>query len=215
MTKSILTLLLLTAACFTLSAEIAVLGTTHSDDPNGCNGTITVRATGTAGPFTVYMYDHVNGIEIEHTDISGDLVLDALCNASYDVVVYPTRFPSCSKSMKAFVKDEKASKVELMEEGVTLVSGELLVKVSPNPSTGLVEVTATGLPLAAAAKVGGWSVSILDATGKSYRQEGFPAVADKNKASFPFDLKALQKGLYFIRVIRSDGAEGTGKVLLQ
>ncbi len=64
MTRILFFLLLFTTGYHGLSAEITILATSHSDAANGCNGTITVRATGTAGPFTIYVYDHVNEVGI-------------------------------------------------------------------------------------------------------------------------------------------------------
>ncbi|MEM9929323.1 MAG: hypothetical protein AAF840_05865 [Bacteroidota bacterium] len=99
MNKLLFTLLLVLAGLTSLPAEIAILATSHSDFTNGCNGTITVRAKGTAG--------------------------------------------------------------------------------------------------------------------KRFQSEIFTTEAQAKGGDFPLNLKGLQKGIYFVRVIRGDGAEGTAKVLIQ
>ncbi|WP_222935935.1 T9SS type A sorting domain-containing protein [Neolewinella lacunae] len=212
MMKILLSLGLLLAVYGPLAAEITVLTTQHSSSTISCNGSATVRATGTAGPFTVRLYDSVNDEEIEYTEVYGDLTIGGLCNVFYEISVFPSRFPSCSKFLAVDLVPTIEAKLAV--EGLT--EGSLLVSVSPNPANSEVEVTTTGLPLQGAEGKGNWSVHIIDAAGKRYQHAAFSSQEKGlEKAVFPLSLGGLQKGIYFIQVTRADGATGTGRVVLQ
>ncbi|MEM9931718.1 MAG: T9SS type A sorting domain-containing protein, partial [Bacteroidota bacterium] len=195
-----------------------LLSTTPSDFHGVCDGTITVRATGSAGPFTIYVYDHVQDVEIERVGITGDITLTGLCNASYDVEVYPTRFPDCVKTMKAYVQPQKGLTVRPADAVGEWPEGELRVTVSPNPAVGLVAVTVAGLPaVQEGTRSNRWSFKILDAGGQEVKAFAYTTEVEAGKRSrrFPLDLKGLRKGAYFVRVVRNDGVEGVGRVVVQ
>lgn len=78
--------------------------------------------------------------------------------------------------------------------------------VYPNPSSGIINVTASALANEAV------EVRIFDIGGNIVYSENILVLA--NKGAYSVDLSALAKGIYFIRIIRNSGI-ATQKIILQ
>jgi hypothetical protein len=87
-----------------LSAEISILSPTGSSDAMIRDGSFTVRATGTAGPFTIQISATQNSDAITLEGVEGDFLIDGMCDGSYRVRVFPDGYLSCVKEMDVFLK---------------------------------------------------------------------------------------------------------------
>jgi hypothetical protein len=99
-----LALFCLMLASFSLVAEISILSPTGSSNATICDGSFTVRATGTAGPFTIQILTTQNSDAITLEGVEGDFLIDGMCDGSYRVRVFPDGYLSCVKEMDVFLK---------------------------------------------------------------------------------------------------------------
>jgi|GEM_PF-5475845 hypothetical protein len=193
---------------FSAAAEIGITGIAPNTTSNSCNGSFTVVADGTAGPFTVRLPNPIKGEpDLVYTNVAGSVTIEALCNGSYSVEVFPSRFPTCVTKLDAELKPLKEP-----------ISGAgkaaaLTLEVSPNPTRGQILVTATA-PTDVVA-TGNWTVTLLDANAQPLFEQSVDAASKSAQLSLPLNLSRYPKGLYFIRVRNPAGGEETGRVVLQ
>jgi hypothetical protein len=211
--------LFLIGFCMSLSAEISILSPTGSTDATICNGSFTVRATGTAGPFTIQISATQNSDAITLEGVEGDFLIDGMCDGSYRVRVFPDGYLSCVKEMDVFLKGsgKAIGDVTYKENALLakLVEGELLVEVTPNPADGPVMVNVSGLPSKKQTRGKGLSVQILKGDGQVLQRFAVAESRDGVTTSFPLDLGDFSGGVYLVRVVRGDEAEGTGRVVVR
>jgi hypothetical protein len=75
-----------------LSPEIPILSPTGSTDATICDGSFTVRATGTAGPFTIQILATQNSDAITFEGVEGDFLIDG-------IRVFPDSYISCAEKI--------------------------------------------------------------------------------------------------------------------
>jgi hypothetical protein len=92
--------LFLIGFCMSLSAEISILSPTGSTDATICNGSFTVRATGTAGPFTIPISATQSSDAITLEGVKGDFLIDGICDGSYRLRVFSDSYISYAKEME-------------------------------------------------------------------------------------------------------------------
>jgi hypothetical protein len=93
-------LIVMSISCWnTFSAEIPILSPTGSTDVTACNGSFTVRATGTAGPFIIPILATQNSDAITFEGVEGDFLIDGMCDGSYFVRVFPDSYISCAEKI--------------------------------------------------------------------------------------------------------------------
>ena len=95
---------LLLLMCAGVKSEISILSPTGSSDAMIRDGSFTVRATGTAGPFTIQISATQNSDAITLEGVEGDFLIDGMCDGSYRVRVFPDGYLSCVKEMDVFLK---------------------------------------------------------------------------------------------------------------
>lgn len=190
-----------------LRGEIDIISITPGTKGN-CDGSVVVRATGTAGPFVV----HIPGTGWTFTDVTGDITLDGLCQANtYDIEVYATRFPSCVTTLEATLLTPPAASFKRSAPPLTALS----LEVVPNPNRGRFQ-----LHVAAATEPGAdfsWSVSVRDAQGRlRYRNARIePDGKSAGRTVLPLDLGAVPPGFYYVQVTDPTGRMAWARVVVQ
>ncbi len=200
-----------------VSAEIDVIQMVPSYGST-CSGKFTVRANGTAGPFTVTIYRQIGAGDFSLltdeqivNDVSSSTMFAELCNGTYLVRVAPTRFPSCITFLEAVLEDPKRLEVEPYDK-----AGVLGLEVSPNPTRGKVTILTANEPATGALPDhGDWKITVTDANGLPLQELKQTGVAKRSQQSFPLDLGKYPRGVYFIRVVAPGGAAESRRVVLQ
>jgi hypothetical protein len=90
----------LIAYCNAIFAKISILSTTGSSSSTACNGSFTVRATGTAGPFTIPISATQSSDAITLEGVKGDFLIDGICDGSYRLRVFSDSYISYAKEME-------------------------------------------------------------------------------------------------------------------
>lgn len=207
--KIILPLLLSFTLSFSAHATIAIEAVVSNDVASECEGSFTVVADGTAGPFTVRLISSVSGVpDAVYNNVKVELTIEDLCNGVYEVHVFPTRFPSCVTKLEAELKSPKDPKALTGAEGLKL-------EVSPNPTRGEVTVFVTGPQVEGQRKPGNWTITLLDAGGLPLKDISVESSVKSNRLSVPLDLSDYPRGVYYVRVRTPDGVEETGRVVVQ
>lgn len=206
--KTLVTLLFMIFLSFSASAEIDVLQVVP-DYAGICSGRFTVRANGTAGPFTVVVTNPIKGQpDIVHNNVTSSVDLEDLCNGNYQVRVFPTRFPSCVTFLEAVLEDLKQEE-ELYNDKV------LGFDVSPNPTRGEVLISITEEKMVASSGEGEWTVTVTDANGLPLQEHNQVGTEKTSLPSFPLDLSRYPRGVYFIQVTAPGGMVESRRVVLQ
>lgn len=200
-----------------ISAEIKITSIIGSD--GYCDGSITVKATGSAGPFTVQLFGSGNLVPT-YQGVDGEITLENLCNGEYEVRVFPQRFSTCVKIIEVTLVDP-AAKTQLGIAQQAELADDLQLEISPNPSEGVVQLELSSKSLPPSAR-NEWEVRILNPEGKVLQRL---SVAPQNTGSTvggsglwiqqTLNLSNFASGLYYLRVIRDDGVEVSGSVILQ
>ena len=207
--KILLATLFVVICSFSVGATIGIERVVSNSTFSKCEGSFTVVADGSAGPFTIRLVSSVNGVpDVVHNDIKGDLVVEDLCNGVYEVHVYPTRFPNCVTILEAELKSPKGPKMITQNKALQL-------DVSPNPTQGKVMVSVTIPPAEGKAVQGDCTITVLDANGLSLEESSVITSAKSSRVSVPLDLSRYPRGVYYVRVRTAAGAEETGRVVVQ
>lgn len=142
-----------------------------------------------------------------------------MCDGSYRVRVFPDGYLSCVKEMDVFLKGsgKAIGDVTYKENALLakLVEGELLVEVTPNPADGPVVVKVSGLPPKKRLGGKGLAVQLVGADGAVLQRFAVAESRNGVTTSFPLDLGGFSGGVYLVRVVREDEAEGTGRVVVR
>lgn len=200
---------------FSAAAEIALIETS-AQEASECKASATVRATGTAGPFTVLVYPAWGADSLRYDDVSGDIAIPGLCDKPYNIVIYATAYPQCAKNFYVDFTPTIGTKNNLVTDE-TMVSnlkqGELLVQATPNPASTPVTVTVFSLPLAESVAGDNFSVSLLSESGKVMERRTVARTG--SKSTFPLETQRFKPGVYLIRVVSASGKEeGIGKLVI-
>jgi hypothetical protein len=207
--KIILSISFLLALSFSASAEIGIEAIVSNETSTSCNGSFTVVANGTAGPFTILFISTVSGErDIYQSNITDSFVFDGLCNGTYNVQVYPSRFPSCVTHLEAVLEGPKETKA-LVE------NGSLKLEISPNPTRGKVVVSFTAPQVEGQTRKGNWVITVFDANGLALEETSVEATTKNTNLSLPLDLSGYPGGVYYVRVRTPAGPEETGRVVVQ
>ena len=202
--------------CFSagLSAEISLLDV-NRDGNNQCLAEATVRATGTAGPFTVRVTGGTEPLLFENVD--GDLTIDGLCARFYTIEVFPTRFPTCGKTFTANMQNVIIAGAKSKDEPsalATLADNQFLVEATPNPADGPVTVAVYQNSKEEELPAGKLEITVLTETGAALQRLSVARAG--RKTTFTLDAARLRPGAYLIRVVASAGdAEGTGRLIVK
>lgn len=212
--KIISTILFILFLSFHLPAEIAIVQVVPSDGSQSCSGTFTVRANGTAGPFTVVVPNPTKGgPDLVYTNVTSSVVLDGFCNGTYSVRVFPNRFPSCITYLEAVLKSSKIN-----NEANSIGDKAFSLDVSPNPTRGevVISVVTSEGKRAQLPAAGSWTITVTDANGVFQQERKLEARSAKsNRESFPLDLSQYPRGVYFISVTDPFGVKETSRVVVQ
>lgn len=203
---------LLTFVTLAVSAEMSLLETVK-DGAKECKAHIKVRATGTAGPFTILVITDWGTDSVSYDGVEGDIVVEGLCEKLYEVQVFPEEFPSCGKTFTVDMTPSINGGKSLREPLVKLEDGELLVEPTPNPASGSVTVTVySGVSKEVGTPVN-YEVTVLSESGKTMKQISVAKAGEKT--TFPLDVQNLSPGVYLIRVVGNDKTEdGTGRLVV-
>jgi hypothetical protein len=211
-----------------LSAEIALLEVVRAGATN-CEASITVRATGTAGPFTVLVTSGSDSLIYDQ--VNGDLTIGELCNTNYDIEVFPTQYPTCGKYFKVAMntldggKINPAPRLERDREPATaptdkqaivlaLKPNELLVEATPNPTFGPVTITVYSAPQAVIQPGEKLDVTLLSGSGAAVQRFSTPRTGTTTAFLIP-DSK-LRSGTYLVQVRTGKGQkEGVCRLVVQ
>lgn len=197
----------------TSRAEISVRNVSVSSSSKPCNGTFTVRANGTAGPFTIVVSSPIKGEpDVVFENVYTEVVLKDLCNGDYPVQVFPTRFPSCVTYLEAILEDKLPGKLGLRADKLAHFG----LEVAPNPTSGEVTVSVGGVgDIASAAEEAGWLVSVTDVNGAVLEERKVVGEVLGGEYSFALDLGQYPSGIYFVAVSLPDGRKESRRVVVQ
>jgi len=200
---------------FSATAEIALIETSD-EGASDCEASATVRATGTAGPFTILVRPAWGADSLRFEDVSGDITISGLCDKSYQVIIYATAYPQCAKSFSVnlfpTVIAGKAGVAAGETIGNNLKEGELLVQATPNPASEPVTVTVFSRP-AEAATGQNLAVTLLTESGLTVERRTISRTG--SKTTFPLEAQRFKPGVYLIRVVSDNGKEeGIGKLVI-
>ncbi len=211
MATALFTLLLSMSAL----AEITIVDIFPSESQD-CLGGFTVRANGTAGPFTVIVTEIIGAggfslaREILKDTTDGEVVLKELCNGNFSVTVFPTRFPGCVTHLEAVLEGDKK---ELEPDLAKTV--DFPMEVSPNPTSGEVMITVTDQRLVESTAKSEWTITATNANGVPIQESKVLGKVAHRRHAFPFDLGNQPRGVYFVTVTHPNGVKETSRVVVQ
>lgn len=219
-----LIILILTCIPVLLSGAISILEV-QSSSQISCTGKIIVRATGSAGPFTILV---PNGDQFGNDRyvqlVNGDFSIDNLCAETFSLEVYPSRFPNCKTILKANVKtgtillNGGGGPKALVVNSTEKIGDDTFQLIAyPNPTSGITSIEVQQKDLLPVNQLAGkWELFIYDTSGKIFRK--FKDVVlrsrDDRFLKAQIDLSPLPNGSFILQLKNNEVSVST-KVVLQ